>query len=234
MIAKKNSRFDLERKRTALFQVGLLAASSFTLAAFTYTSETQSEFEKNVVSYDMISYELVEKEQPKVPEKTEVRPPQTQNNDQQQTDASAASNLISENMDETENSSDFVVTGITIPDLGGNGIGIIQVDEDILDPFPSIEAKYVGGVIAMQQYFNSTIKYPQIDLDLGVEGTVYVSFIVERDGSVSNVNIERGVSETIDREAKRIVRSFPKWIPAENAHGKVRTIARLPIIFKAR
>ena len=83
----------------------------------------------------------------------------------------------------------------------------------------------------MQTDISETIVYPEIDQRMGNQGTVYVSFIVEKDGSVTNVQIERGISETIDREAKRIVRGFPNWKPAENAFGKVRTIVRLPIKF---
>jgi protein TonB len=109
--------------------------------------------------------------------------------------------------------------------------GDVDVDGGDFDPFPPIEAEYFGGVPKMQEDIGRGLVYPEIDVQLGNEGTVYVSFIVEKDGSVSNVQIERGISETIDREAKRIVKEFPKWKPAENAFGKVRTIVRLPIRF---
>ena len=109
--------------------------------------------------------------------------------------------------------------------------GDVDVDGGDFDPFPQIEAEYFGGPVQMQLDINETIIYPEIDQRIGNQGTVYVSFIIEKNGAVSNVQIERGISETIDREAKRIVKEFPKWKPAENAYGNVRTIVRLPIRF---
>ena len=83
----------------------------------------------------------------------------------------------------------------------------------------------------MMAQVQKVMNYPEIDIQMDVQGKVYLSFIIEKDGSVSNVEIERGVSKTIDREAKRIVKTFPKWKPGENAYGKVRTRVRLPLNF---
>ena len=83
----------------------------------------------------------------------------------------------------------------------------------------------------MMEKVQDVMVYPEVDIEMNVQGKVYISFIVEKDGSVSNVEVERGVSSTIDREAKRIVKSFPNWKPGENAYGKVRTRVRLPLNF---
>ena len=61
----------------------------------------------------------------------------------------------------------------------------------------------------MQKFISKEVQYPQEAIELGDQGIVYVSFVVEKDGSVSNIEIVRGVTKKIDREAKRIVRSFP-------------------------
>ena len=63
------------------------------------------------------------------------------------------------------------------------------------------------------------------------QGRVYLSFIIESDGTVTGLTVERGVSDELDREAKRVVRKMPKWNAGEVAGKKVRTRCRLPIIF---
>ena len=196
MIAKKNSRYDLERRRTALFQVGLLVAGSFTLAAFTYTSEIPSEFETNVVSHVNIDFQQEyevepEKEEPIVEQKQQQH---TDNQSQDQTVGN--SEAISENMSVTSNTSDEVDAGVTMPNLGTIEDAFVYIDEDIIDEFPTIEAKFIGGYEAMQEHVVTTLRYPERDLQLGNQGKVFLSFVIEKDGSVTNVEIEgEGVSE---------------------------------------
>ena len=230
MIAKKNSRVDLERKRIVLFQIGLLTAGSFTLAAFSYSTTTKMELEKKAVAYEPVTYFEQPTEEKKIEIPVVKSPVQNQKPDEPSIDLN--NQQVSESVSKTTNTKT-----IPKPDLGFLD-GFVDVDGggtevtgEEFDPFPPIEAEYIGGVPKMQEDIGRELVYPQIDVQLGVQGTVYVSFIVEKDGSVSNVQIERGISETIDREAKRIVKEFPKWKPAENAYGKVRTIVRLPIKF---
>jgi protein TonB len=232
MIAKKNSRYDLERKRIVLFQIGLLTAGSFTWAAFTYSTPVKTQQEKLAVTFEPVYFQLEEPEIEK-PEPV-VQPPEIQNKDDQQT-AGLTDQSISDAINVTVNTSDLPIPGVDLPIVGQPGDGVLGVLVDVtgedIDPFPPVEAQYIGGPPKMQEEILTKLKYPQIDIELGNQGTVYVSFVVEKDGSISNVKIERGISETIDREAKRIVQNFPKWKPAENAYGKVRTIVRLPIKF---
>ncbi len=230
MIAKKNSRVDLERKRTVLFQIGLLTAGSFTLAAFSYSTSSITELEKKAVAYEPVTYIEQIPEVKKI-ETPRVKPP-TQQNSSNEPSIDLDNQQVSESISETQNTTTLPKPEIGFPsDLVVVNGGGVDIDIENIDPFPPIEAEYIGGVTKMQLDISTDLIYPQIDIELGQQGTVYVSFIVEKDGSVSNVQIERGISETIDREAKRIVRGFPNWKPAENAFGKVRTIVRLPIKF---
>ena len=231
MIAKKNSRYDLERKRIVLFQIGLLTAGSFTWAAFSYSTPVKTAHEKLAVAYEPIYFQV---EEPEI-EKPDpiIQVPKIQTNDEQAPGFTDQS--ISDAIEVTVNTSDLPIPGVDLPIVGQPGGGelggIVDVTGENIDPFPPIEAKYIGGTPQMQEDIFNKLKYPDIDIQLGNQGVVYVAFVVEKDGSVSNVKIERGISETIDREAKRIVQNFPKWKPAENAYGKVRTIVRLPIKF---
>ena len=98
-------------------------------------------------------------------------------------------------------------------------------------PFPDVEASFPGGQEVMKNWIASNINYPEEALSAGVQGRVYVSFVVEPDGSLTNINIERGISKELDGEAKRLIRSMPKWTPGEAGGKKVRSQVRLPIDF---
>ena len=102
--------------------------------------------------------------------------------------------------------------------------------------FPDVEPVYPGDSRGdskeMTQFISEHIQYPQIDKEMGNQGRVYLEFIVEKDGSLSNIKVLRGVSKSIDREAKRIVRLMPNWKPGESQGKIVRTKMRLPITFR--
>lgn len=83
----------------------------------------------------------------------------------------------------------------------------------------------------MFKFISENVKYPEVDKEMGNQGRVYVEFIVEKDGSLTNVKVLRGVSKTIDEEAKRVIRAMPNWIPGESGGKIVRTKTRLPISF---
>ncbi|OFZ10260.1 MAG: hypothetical protein A3D92_04855 [Bacteroidetes bacterium RIFCSPHIGHO2_02_FULL_44_7] len=231
MIAKKNSGLDLEKKRTALFQIGLLASASFTLAAFTYTSALPNANDEHLFA-SAAETMVIELQDPPEPEKISAPPapevPMTME-DPLLSDPSVSSQMDLQAISDAQNTSSDVPTfGLPFGLLTG---GTVHIDEDVLDDFPPTPAEYRGGPVAMQNYINEQVRYPEIDRQMGIEGTVYVAFIVEKNGTVSNVKIENHISETIDREAMRVVRLLNQWIPAENAFGKVRTTVRLPIRF---
>ena len=127
--------------------------------------------------------------------------------------------------------SDVGLDGLTIKfdDKISDG-DIVDVKGEVLEIVDK-DAEYIGGYIAMMNFIQKNMNYPQEAIELNEQGRVYISFIVEKDGSVSSVQLERGVSKSIDREAERLVRMFPEWKPAEMAYGKVRARVRLPINF---
>lgn len=104
------------------------------------------------------------------------------------------------------------------------------VQSEIME-FPDVEAEFIGGMPALQKFIFENIVYPTEAIDLGEQGKVYLSFIVEKDGKLSNVTVEKGVSESLNAEAVRLLESMPNWKPGE-AHGKkVRTKCMMPINF---
>jgi protein TonB len=235
MEVKKNSKYDLEVKKGMFFQLGLLICGAFTLAAFTYRTPIETETQKeSVVAYEIQTIQEVQKEIPKLTQQTpEVSKP---NVDPTNGPTLNITQQITSNINQTNNTSndiksDVGVGGITVKtgDIDLN-FGIVDVDIEIID-IPAKDAEFVGGLIAMQKFINENINYPDEAIELNIQGKVYLSFVVERDGSVSNVSVERGVFQSIDSEAIRVVRLFPNWIPSEMPSGKVRTRVRIPINF---
>ena len=99
---------------------------------------------------------------------------------------------------------------------------------DLVDEMPS----FPGGPAELMKWLSSHVQYPAIAIDICIQGTVIVAFIVEPDGSVSNANLVRSVDPSIDQEALRVVRQMPKWNPGKRAGIPVRVRCCLPIKFK--
>ena len=91
---------------------------------------------------------------------------------------------------------------------------------------------FPGGTPALYEYLNNNLRYPSIARECEVQGRVVVSFIVEKDGSVSNLTVVRSVDPMLDKEALRLVRGMPKWIPGKLNGEAVRTRYLLPVAFK--
>jgi len=91
--------------------------------------------------------------------------------------------------------------------------------------------EFPGGEAALRKFIANAIKYPQIAQENGIQGRVYVQFVVERDGSVSNATIARGVDPSLDREALRVVNSLPKWKPGMQRGKPVKVSYTVPINF---
>jgi len=92
--------------------------------------------------------------------------------------------------------------------------------------------EYPGGMDAMFKFIGENLKYPASAKEKGIQGTVVISFIVNKDGSISDTEILRGIGGGCDEESLRIVNAFPAWKPGVNEGEKVRTQMRLPIMYK--
>lgn len=94
------------------------------------------------------------------------------------------------------------------------------------------EADFQGGYSALMKFIEDNKIYPQVDIDNSVQGKVHVLFVIEADGKISNIKIQRGVSPTIDKEAMRIISIMPDWIPGKLNGKKVAQYFSMPITFK--
>ena len=107
-----------------------------------------------------------------------------------------------------------------------------QVTQDTIYRVTEVMPEYPGGPNEMMKYLQENIKYPQSAKDNKIEGRVFVTFVVEKDGSISNAAVLRGIDKECDAEALRVVSSMPKWNPGQQDGKNVRTQFTIPIIYK--
>jgi protein TonB len=99
---------------------------------------------------------------------------------------------------------------------------------DVVEQMPS----FPGGNGALLEYLASHVKYPVVAPENGVQGRVIVSFVVEKDGSITDVRVVRSVDPSLDREAARVVSSMPRWTPGKQNGSAVRVKYNVPVMFK--
>ena len=92
--------------------------------------------------------------------------------------------------------------------------------------------EYPGGMQAMVEFLQTNMKYPEDAAKQSVEGRVMVQFVVETDGSISDVHVARQVFPSLDAEAVRVVEAMPKWTPGKEKGRVVRVKYNLPIVFR--
>ena len=99
---------------------------------------------------------------------------------------------------------------------------------DVVEEMPH----FPGGAAALQAFLSSNTKYSVVAQEKGVQGRVIVSFVVERDGSITDVRVVRSVDPSLDREASRVVRSMPRWSPGKQNGSAVRVKYTVPVVFR--
>ena len=99
---------------------------------------------------------------------------------------------------------------------------------DVVEEMP----QFPGGSAALFEYLSKNIKYPVVAEENGVQGRVVVTFVVERDGSITDVKVVKSVDPSLDKEAQRVVKSMPHWIPGKQNGSAVRVKYTVPVTFR--
>lgn len=115
----------------------------------------------------------------------------------------------------------------------GNSSMIINLNyqQDSVYTEPEVMPEYPGGQKVLIDYMINNIKYPEVEKKAGIQGKVLVEFVIEKDGSITNVKVKEGVHEGLDAEALRVINGMPKWKPGTAKGEPVRTEMILPIMF---
>ena len=108
---------------------------------------------------------------------------------------------------------------------------VSQTNQKVFDTVEQMP-EYPGGMQAMIEFLQTNMKYPEDAAKQKVEGRVMVQFVVETDGSVSDVHVAKQVFPSLDAEAIRVVQAMPKWTPGKDKGRVVRVKYNLPIVFR--
>ncbi|MDR1742924.1 MAG: TonB family protein [Dysgonamonadaceae bacterium] len=125
--------------------------------------------------------------------------------------------------------------GIDIADLKDHQ-AIVEATDDVIFTTGVVENMplFPGGEEAMFKYLNDNIKYPAIAIESNIQGRVTCNFVVERDGSITDVQVVKGVDPLLDREAVRVIKSMPRWLPGKQQGQPVRVRFTLPVSFRLK
>lgn len=228
MELKKNPKADLEKRRGLYLEIGLVVILAATLVAFevkSYDSEEETAFQREVieeVEEQIIQTDIVEPPPPPPPEVPEV------------------TTLINVVDDEQEIKNELVVNAEVTEETKNVDIVQVKVEEEeevAEEPIFTVvesEPEFPGGMEALYKYLAQNIKYPQLARENGITGKVYVTFVVEKDGSIANPRILRDIGGGCGAEAIRVVKAMPKWSPGKQRGKAVRVQFNLPVNFNLK
>jgi len=226
MELKKNPKADLEDKKGLFLEVGLVVALILALVAFNvkkYDAEVVEVAQRTAINEieDVIIQTAEDTPPPPEPEAPEV----------------VTELVVVENDAEIKNE-------LGIVDMGDNADKAqeefvpVEIEEEVVVEEEEIfqvveeEPEFPGGMEALYRYLGESIKYPQLAKENNIEGKVYVTFVVEKDGSIANPRILRDIGGGCGQEAVRVVKAMPKWKAGKQRGKNVRVQFNLPVSFK--
>jgi len=214
MEPKKNPEVNLERKRGLFLQIGLVIALLVVLGAFEYKT-----YEK--IAYNLGALNLDDLEEEIIPiTKQEIKPPPPPPPPPEVIEIVEDDVVIEDEIEIEDTESDE-----------DEEIEIIEEDDDEFFMVVENMPIFPGGDLGLMKYIQKHVKYPAIAKEYNITGKVYVSFIIDKSGSVTKVKIVRGVDKNLDAEAVRVVKSLPKYKPGKQRGQPVRVMFTIPINF---
>lgn len=222
MEAKKTEKADLEKKSSFFFSIGLLIAMSLVVMAFEWKQYEESLAETIGKSTNTFE-EMLE-----VPP-TDLPPPPPP-----QIQAPVIIEVPDETKIEEEIDVKFDVEASEETKIEAVTVVVEEEKENVDEIFTIVEEPALpkGGYPAFYKYVNDKIKYPSQARRMGVEGKVFVEFVIGRDGSVSEVRAVKGIGAGCDEEAVRVIQAAPSWTPGKQRGKSVKQRMVLPITFK--
>ena len=225
MEIKKSPKADLESKKSTFILIGLVVSLFVIWRVFEYKSydkQSLDEFQRTVEVIEEEMVEITKQEQPK-PQPPAPKPQVTQ---------------IQVVEDDVEVEDDIEIDAeVSQDEVIEEYFAPAEIEEEEIveaEIFKVVEVmpEFPGGAAKMMEYIQKNMKYPMMARESDIQGRVFVNFVVEPDGSISNVAVIRGIGGGCDEEAVRVVESMPKWNPGKQRGTAVRCAFTVPIIFK--
>ena len=226
MELKKNEKANLENKKSLFLQIGLIIALIICIGAMEWTSG-----QKKDSAFAGMTEEAIEEEQIPVTEETppeDMPPPEVTVTDLFEIVEDDVVIDTDVKFEDDETSEDKVVE-IYAP--------VLQAEEEEVEEeiFVIVEdmPKFKGGDInTFRDWVQKRVRYPELASENGIQGRVFITFVVETNGNVSNVSVSRSVDALLDEAAKEAVAASPKWEPGMQRGRPVRVRYSIPIIFQ--
>ncbi|GAB3518049.1 energy transducer TonB [Emticicia fontis] len=227
--------------------IGITAFSALFITSYIFAH--QKEDDKTLIAHEYILQNFEEPDQPPVEKIPEPEPPKPI--EQKQTIRYVAPEVVNNPEVEVvpptpEEMEKSIISNVTTPGEETEGIAetpppvappvetkIAEVEDENKE-FLSVEVSpsFMGGVNEMYKFLGKTLKYPSAAQRQNVEGRVYMSFVVEKDGSITDVHVMKGIGFGCDEEATRAVKLMPKWIAGKQNGRNVRVRFTIPVSFK--
>ena len=224
MEEKKSPKANLENKKLMFMQIGMIISLLIVWMAFEHKSYDKREIDSSLFNREVaLDEEMVEitKQEEQKPQPVEV-PKQTTQLEIVQDDVETEDLNINAEVEQNEVIEEYVAPEVVEEEV------VEQEIFQIVEEMPS----FPGGEAKLMEYVAKNIKYPQIARETGIQGRVFVGFVVEPDGSISNVKLLRGIGGGCDEEAMRVIKSLPKWKPGKQRGKAVRVSYQIPVFFK--
>ena len=214
MEPKKNPEISLEKKKGLFFQIGLVVTLVIVLGAFEWKSYEKVDYNLGQLNLDDLEEEIIPITRQEItPPPPPPPPPEVI--------------VIVEDIVE-------IVDEAKIETTESDEMVAIEIEEESDEEFFMVVEnmpEFPGGDAGLMKYIQKNVKYPPIAKEYNITGKVYVSFIVDKSGSVTDVKIVRGVDKSLDAEAVRVVKSLPKYKPGKQRGKAVRVMFTIPINF---
>jgi protein TonB len=222
MEKKKTEKADLENKKALFFQIGLVLSLGLMLFAFEWKS-----YDKQVA--DLGQRQAQEVLEEVVLQTQQNQPPPPPPPPQQTTVLQIVEN---DKVIENEVNVDAEANQKTVVEEYKPTV-VEEKEVEEVEIFTVVEEApgFPGGDEARIKFLQNNIKYPQMARESNIQGTVYVTFVVERDGRVTDVRVLRGIGGGCDEEAIRVIKAMPKWNPGKQRGKPVRVQFNMPIKF---
>ena len=226
MERKKSPKADLENKKGIFFELGLIMALGILLFAFEYKNSTAA-----VDQFEMLADEEVEEEIIPITQQQLTPPPPPP------PPPPVLSELIEIVEDDVDIDDDLEI--LDAEDESENEVQDIsefdnfgEEDTGEAEVFLIVENMPVFPDGNVQAWIAKNIKYPVIAAENGIQGRVFIKFVIEKDGKVGNIEILRGVDASLDKEAVRVIKAMPAWKPGQQRGKAVRVSMQVPINFQ--
>lgn len=224
MEVKKTPKADLESKKTVFLQIGLVVVLSLVLVAFEWTSTDVN------VDFSLQDEDIeVEEEIIPITRQEEVKPPPPP-------PPPAVADILNIVEDDVELDEELEIMDTEMSQDDIVDFSNMVFEEETRDEgeiFMIVEEmpEFPGGTEALQKYLAQSVRFPVVAQENGIQGRVYIQFVINQNGEVTNATILRGVDPSLDREALRVVEAMPKWKPGKQRNSPVRVSYIVPINF---